>query len=458
MATETMNFEAVETKAAPPESKPMTKWIVLGVLVVLAAVGVWYWLATAGHVSTDDAQVDGHIAPVAAKVYGNVLEVLVSDNQQVKKGDVLVRIDPRDAQAKVNLAKAALLYAQSQSSGADITVPLTRDVTVSSTSQADAQVQTAEAELARAGAEHRRAAGADISFARANVEASEATWERAKADLDRMRPLAEKAEISKLQFDSYSAAARVAESQLSAAKEKLSASLEDAETKKAAMAAAQARVSQAQAGVLQARANQKQIGRADGAGGFGGRCGGAGARGSGNGGVAAQLHGDRGAAGRHGDQEIGGARSDSAAGPESDGHRSVERHLGDGEFQGDAVARCARGPEGGGAVGYERAEISRSCRFDRRFHGSAHESVAAGERHGQFCESGAADSGEDCAGSPALRCDSAAGHECGRFHRDTVMAGLRISISRLRLAAFGADSSGAQVTNLPHFGSRGSDG
>jgi membrane fusion protein (multidrug efflux system) len=261
MATEAMEFEEVDTKAAapPPETKSSRKWIVFSVLAVLVGIAVWYWISTLGSVSTDDAQVDGHIAPVASKVYGNVIDVLVNDNQQVRKGDVLVRIDPRDAQAKVDQAKAALAYAQSQLSGADITVPLTRDVTVSSTTQADAGVQSAEAELMRANAEYRRAAGADISFARANVDAGQATWDRAKADLDRMRPLAEKSEISKLQFDSYQAAARVAESQLAAAKEKLSAASEDAATKQAAVAAAEGRLSQAKAAVLQARANQKQI-------------------------------------------------------------------------------------------------------------------------------------------------------------------------------------------------------
>jgi membrane fusion protein (multidrug efflux system) len=265
MATETMEFEQLEKDAAkplapPPARKPAVKWIVIGAVLLIAIAGGWYLMATANRVSTDDAQVDGHIAPVAAKVYGNVLEVLVNDNQQVKKGEVLVRIDPRDYQAKVDVARAALQYAQSQLGGADITVPLTRDVTVSSSSQADAQLQSAEADLAKAASEHQRAAGADISFARANVDAGQATWDRAKADLERMRPLMEKSEISKLQFDSYVAAARVAESQLAAAKEKLSAALEDAETKKAALAGARARVAQAQAGVIQAKANQQQIG------------------------------------------------------------------------------------------------------------------------------------------------------------------------------------------------------
>ncbi len=260
----TADYEIEEQKltdspppTAPPKSR--AKFILLAVLLIAAGGAVWYWLATADRVTTDDAEVDGHIVPIASKIYGNVLEVLVNDNQQVKKGDVLVRIDARDYQARVDQARAALLYAQSQSSGATVGVPLVREVTTTSTDQASAQLQAAEAELARATADYQRAAGADVSFARANVDAAEATMERAKADLDRMRPLVDKSEISKLQFDSYVAAAKVAESQLSAAKEKLSSASGDAATKKEAVAAAEARIAQAKAAVAQAQANKRQV-------------------------------------------------------------------------------------------------------------------------------------------------------------------------------------------------------
>ena len=262
MATETMDFAEVEKGAKPPagapQGNPRAKWILFGVVLVLIVAGGWYWLTTLGRVSTDDAQVDGHIAPVASKIYGNVAEVLVDDNQEVHKGDVLVRIDARDYQARVEVARAAVKYAESQSTGADITVPLTRDVTTTTVSQADAQVKSAEADVTRASVGYRRAAGAEIAFARANVDTAQATWDRARADLERMRPLSERAEISKLQFDAYTAAARVAESQLAAAKERLSAANEEAETRKAELAAAEARVTQAKATVEQAHANQQQ--------------------------------------------------------------------------------------------------------------------------------------------------------------------------------------------------------
>ena len=82
-----------------------------GAAVALVTLGLIYYYH--GRVSTDDAQVDGHITPVASKIYGNVAEVLVNDNQQVKAGQVMARIDARDYQVKVGQAQAALALAQS---------------------------------------------------------------------------------------------------------------------------------------------------------------------------------------------------------------------------------------------------------------------------------------------------------------------------------------------------------
>ena len=88
------------------------------------------WLHFRDRVSSDDANVDGHITAIAPKITGNVVEVAVLDNQPVKAGQVLVRIDPRDYQARVDMAKAALLQAESQARAAS-KVPLTNDTTQS---------------------------------------------------------------------------------------------------------------------------------------------------------------------------------------------------------------------------------------------------------------------------------------------------------------------------------------
>ena len=233
--------------------------LILGVLLLLAAAAVVLWLQSLGHVSTDDAQVDAHIVPVSAKISGNIAELLVNDNQEVKQGQVLLRIDPRDLQAKVDQARAALAFAESQAHGATVNVPLTRETTISGTSGAQAQLSAADAQYQQAKLDYQRASTSDISWARANVNTAQADYDRAQADLARMKPLVEKTEISRIQYDSYVAADRMAESQLQAAKDKLNGAIQDADTKKAALLTAEARVAQARAAVSEARANQQQV-------------------------------------------------------------------------------------------------------------------------------------------------------------------------------------------------------
>ena len=230
-----------------------------GAVLLIAAAGVFLWVRSWNHISTDDAQVDGHIVPVSSKIYSNVAEVLVDDNQQVKKGQVLVRLDPRDYQAKVDQAKAAVAVAESQAQAASVGVPLIRETTQSTTSSAEAELGAVEADYEQTKADYEKAANADVAWARSNIVTAQATYDRAKADLDRMKPLVDKAEISHLQYDSYVAAARVAESELKASQDKLAGAEQNAQMKKAAMLAAQARITQSRAGVIEAQANQKQV-------------------------------------------------------------------------------------------------------------------------------------------------------------------------------------------------------
>src|SRR5260370_11920785 len=83
-----------------------------GAVVLAAIVGLFAYYRN--RETTDDAQVDGHITPMASKVYGRVAQVLVDDNQAVKAGQVLVKIDPRDYQTALDQAKASLPLAASE--------------------------------------------------------------------------------------------------------------------------------------------------------------------------------------------------------------------------------------------------------------------------------------------------------------------------------------------------------
>ncbi len=250
----------VETVPAAPRNGSRFRLVAfVVVLIVLAAAAFAVYRHYQDRVSSDDANVDGHITAIAPKISGNVVEVAVDDNQAVKTGQLLVRIDPRDYQARVDQAKAALLQAESQLNSARVTVPMVDESTLSVNTGATAQLADTQAEVVRARAAWEQSTSSDLAFAEANVRTRQASNERAQADLARMQPLVDKAEISHLQFDAYTAAARVAASELQAAQEKLASARQDAAIRKAALDAAQTKVNQAQAQVQTSVANRKQV-------------------------------------------------------------------------------------------------------------------------------------------------------------------------------------------------------
>ncbi len=238
---------------------PKFRRAVAGVAAVLALVIVALLIHYHDRVSTDDAQVDGHIVPIACKIYGMVADVQIHDNEPVKAGQVLVRIDPRDYQARVDQSKAALELAEAQARAAGVGVPLSRETSESGTSGADAQLAAAEANYDKAKFTYEKDSTAELAYARAHVAAQQANNDRAQADLARMKPLMEKAEISQQQYDAYLAGARVADSELKAANEKLASAEKNAEIARESMLAAKAQVEQARAMVRQAVANHKQV-------------------------------------------------------------------------------------------------------------------------------------------------------------------------------------------------------
>ena len=249
----------LEEEAPKGFGNPKTKRMLFGAgaAVLAALTGLFFYYHN--RETTDDAQVDGHITPMASKVYGRVEQVLVDDNQEVKAGQVLVKIDPRDYQAAVDQAKAALLLAESEAKSAGVDVPRTRENVLSGTSSADAQLLEAKADLERAKTTYEQAQTADLAWAQANVEKSLANAELAKADLARYLPLMEKGEISKQQYDAAKANADATASALKADQEKLSQAHRSVDVAKAQLEAAKARVEQANAEVASAHANVKQV-------------------------------------------------------------------------------------------------------------------------------------------------------------------------------------------------------
>jgi membrane fusion protein, multidrug efflux system len=238
---------------------PKVRRILLVGGVVALAVIVGLFLYYHDRESTDDAQVDGHITPVASKIYGRVAQVLVLDNQAVKAGQVLVKIDPRDYQAALDQAKAQLALAEADAQSAGVDVPRTRENVASGTSSADAQLLGAQASLASAQATYQQSQTADLAFAQANIDKSKANSVLAQADLARYKPLLDKGEISQQQYDAAKANADATASSVNADEQKLQQAQQAVGIAKAQVAAAQARVEQAKAGVAAAHADTKQV-------------------------------------------------------------------------------------------------------------------------------------------------------------------------------------------------------
>lgn len=182
-------------------------------VVVLIALGVTAWaLATRGRETTDDATVDARVTPMASRVGGVVLKVPVVDNQQVDAGTVLVELDPRDFQIAVEKARAELTDAEAAAAAAQHSVPITTSAANSALSAAQSATEQAKSAIAAAEREV-EAARARLASAQARTREADANAARAGRDLERVRGLLAKDEISQQRFD---AANTMAEAQRAA--------------------------------------------------------------------------------------------------------------------------------------------------------------------------------------------------------------------------------------------------
>jgi len=213
-ASSPANDEGQRTPAPVPAPRAGGRNPVFGILalVLLAMVGLGarQLLFARNHVSTDDAQVEGHLIPVLPKVTGFVAEVRVRDNQPVQAGDTLVVLDDRDYRARWEQAEG------------DLAISLAGAGTRTRTGQAEAQA----------------------AAARATVSQAEADAWKARNDLERYRSLAASNVVGKQQLDAAEAAARSTEARLQAAREQV--------------VAAQAGVGGAEATVISKRAARDQ--------------------------------------------------------------------------------------------------------------------------------------------------------------------------------------------------------
>ena len=163
--------------AAPSKSGSGKRNAGIVLLIVVAggiASGFWFWVKSMTHVTTDNAFVESHIYAISTKVPGTVQRLLVGDNQPVRKGDLLVEIDPADYRARLQNATAQL--------------DIARNETSSNYAMVDA--------------------------ARAAVNSDKARLEQAERDLERGKALFRKEVIPQEQLDRLETARRVAAAKL----------------------------------------------------------------------------------------------------------------------------------------------------------------------------------------------------------------------------------------------------
>jgi membrane fusion protein (multidrug efflux system) len=196
--------------------KRKVRFIVLAVLVVAAIASIPIYSYYAARESTDDAQVDGHVVPISARISGTVLEVLVRDNEHVKAGQTLVKLDPSDYEVALAQAQAQLATAQATTSESKVNVPLTNINTLSQVDTSKTQSDEARAAVSSA-QQAANQAQANIVAAKATLEARQADYEKAQKDLARFKDLVTKDEISKQEFDAADAAARAGSANVAAA-------------------------------------------------------------------------------------------------------------------------------------------------------------------------------------------------------------------------------------------------
>jgi membrane fusion protein, multidrug efflux system len=206
--------------------------VVLALLAIVIVIG--YLVRNAFlYEDTDDAQVDGHVMPLSARINGQVMKVNFVEGQLVHEGDLLAIIDPADFKIAVIQAEAALADAKASATSSRWNVPITSVTSQSNLDSAQTEVANAEAGLRAAEHNHESSKGL--------LTQAEANAVKSNTDLERAKQLVAKEDISRQQFDQAVASATANQAAVTSA---------DATVKSAEQA-----VRQAEGKLLQAKAD-----------------------------------------------------------------------------------------------------------------------------------------------------------------------------------------------------------
>lgn len=259
--------QPIEPSPKKKNRKPLI-FAVAGVGLVAASVfGYRYWSYASTHEETDNAQVAGHVHQVSTRINGTVSEVDVNDNQIVKQGQLLVKLDPSDLQVKALQAQAALEAAKRQANAAQSNISLASETAQAKTTQAQGDVSGAVASISTAQAAVTEAqsgipaaqatvaeAQAGIPAAQAQVAQANATLQRTQADYNRYAGLFQQGAVPRQTLEAARAAYDVAQAQKNVALQGVQQAEARVAQAKEGVARAQAKLAQAQEGVTSAQA------------------------------------------------------------------------------------------------------------------------------------------------------------------------------------------------------------
>lgn len=257
-----------EADSSGNNSNPSPRWyrikgaLAVGAIVALALVLV-LWRYYAVRESTDDAQIEGHIMPISPRVSGTVVAVHVHEDQQVQAGALLVELDPADYLIALQRAEAEYADAEAEAHVAQVGVPIASANTSGNVNVARAGLAAAKKEV--------EAANSKLRSAQAHLREAEATNTKMSRDLERMKQLVAKDEVSQQQYDAASMSYDAASANLESARAEVAgaeqqvnvaeshvlqaqAAVQTAGTAPEQMEATKARASSAEAHVMRARA------------------------------------------------------------------------------------------------------------------------------------------------------------------------------------------------------------
>ena len=229
--------------AEPPPPPPRTRgrapafFTVLLVGAILATAGYFYWRYAQTYESTDDAQVDGHLNSISARIAGTITAVYFDENQSVKAGDLLAEVDPRDYQVALSQSQAELAQKQAEIQVMNPDVPIVEESNQTNIDMARADVATADAAVAWA--------ERDYVAAQGRVREAEANDVKMRADVARYKALVDKDEIPRQIYDQAVAGESATAAAVDTARATAEASQKLVDQRRAQMAQTQSRLAEA---------------------------------------------------------------------------------------------------------------------------------------------------------------------------------------------------------------------